>query len=1413
MMGKKQTQKTGKLRVGALRKTERLLTEHKRTENIRRRSDAILDAVSFAARQFLRTTDWKQSIQEVLERLGKATGVSRVYIFENNSEKDGNLLTSQRYEWCASGISPQIDNPDLQGFSLRKNGFERWEEMLGQGQLIQGHVKEFPESEKNVLTPQNIRSIVVTPIFVGQKWWGFIGFDECQIEREWSIAEIDALRAAAETLGAAIQQKFLNDTLKESEERYRTILENIAEGYYEVDLAGNFTFFNVSVSQLLGYSKDELLGMNNRQYMDQENAEKLYQAFNKVYRTGNPSQIFDWEITRKDGTKRYVESSISLIKNPSGQPTGFRGIVRDITERKRAEVELRESEIRLKMILDSIQTGVLVVDPDTHTIVDVNPAAIKLIGTSKEKIINQECHHFVCPAEKGKCPITDLKQDVDSSERILLTAKGDSLSIIKTVVSITLEGKKYLLENFTDITERKKAEEALSKSEERYRMLVEESFDGVWIQKGVKIAFANRRLHEMLGYEPGELEGRDHWVVYHPDYQALTRERAQARLRGESPPSTYEVKFLRKDGSSFWGEINAKIINYLGEPGIQVWARDINERKLAEEALKESEEKFRFLAENMADMVWTMDLNFRTTYVSPSIEKILGFTPEERMKQPLEDMVTPESLIKIRNLFHEELQRQKNQKIEPDRSLTIEVECYRKDGSTLLMENSLKGIWDEAGNWVGIYGVSRDITERMKAEETLRGEKEKFRSLSENAPFGMAMIAKDGSFQYINPKFKELFGYDLGDIPNGRTWFRKAYPDPNYRHQVISAWLDDLTSSEFGEKSPRIFKVKCKDGTEKIIDFIPVQLETGENLMTCEDITERVKANEHIKKLSHENEIIAEIGRIISSSLDIEGIYEHAAQKIHQLISFDRISITLINLKDQTVTVIYTYGLDIPGRSVGNGFPFEYSVGQQIMKTKSSLFFLIKDEKDIQEMLSRFPNLLPALQAGIRSMISVPLIVKDNVIGVIHIQSLQENAYTEADVRLVERVGNQIAGAIANAHLFKERIQAEEKMAALQEQLRQSQKMEAIGRLAGGIAHDFNNLLTVIEGYSELSLLGLRDGDPLKENIREIHKASERAANLTRQLLAFSRKQILEFKVLNLNDLIKDLDKMLHRILGEDIELIYRLSEEAGKVKIDPGQIEQVILNLAVNARDAMPSGGKLIIETGRLDVDEKDIKTTPDIGPGNYVRVSITDTGVGMTPEVKEHLFEPFFTTKAKGKGTGLGLSTVYGIIKQSNGHITVFSEPGRGTTFNIYLPRVEAEEDRVQSKTKPLSLLTGNETILLAEDEPSVRELATRVLSNKGYQIHSVSDGIEALKFVQEHPDKKIHLLLTDVVMPGMSGKDLADRLRLSAPDLKVLYISGYTDDAIVHHGVLDEGVNFIQKPFAPDALAKKVREVLDR
>jgi PAS domain S-box-containing protein len=535
---------------------------------------------------------------------------------------------------------------------------------------------------------------------------------------------------------------------------------------------------------------------------------------------------------------------------------------------------------------------------------------------------------------------------------------------------------------------------------------------------------------------------------------------------------------------------------------------------------------------------------------------------------------------------------------------------------------------DELGKLTESFNkMSRTIMEQQ--EEVFKYTRQ-LQTLSENAPFGMVMIDKDGTFKYINPKFRELFGYDLNDVPNGKTWFRKAYPDPTYRHHVISTWIDDLEGFKSGEKRPRTFTVTCKGGTEKIINFIPVQLETRENLIACEDITELKRA--------------------------------------------------------------------------------------------------------------------------------------------------------------------------------------EEEKAVLQEQLRQSQKVEAIGRLAGGIAHDFNNLLTVIKGYSQLSSFELKEGDPLSVNIDEIQNAAERAASLTRQLLAFSRRQVMEMKVLDLNTLLRDLEKMLRRVIGEDIEMVIQLAEDLGRVRADVGQIEQVIMNLAVNAKDAMPSGGKLTIETANVELDESYARSHVDVRHGHYVMFSVSDTGVGMTPEVRERIFEPFFTTKERGKGTGLGLSTTYGIVKQSEGHIWVYSVQGKGTTFKIYLPRVNEPLEEIRKEVLKKELPRGNETILIVEDEEEVRKLAGKILEKQGYRILETLNGDDALVACEKRKSP-IHLMLADIIMPGMSGSELAKLLIPLYPEIKILYMSGYTDNAIVRHGVLEKGVNYIQKPFTMEGLARKVREVLDK
>jgi CheY-like chemotaxis protein len=383
----------------------------------------------------------------------------------------------------------------------------------------------------------------------------------------------------------------------------------------------------------------------------------------------------------------------------------------------------------------------------------------------------------------------------------------------------------------------------------------------------------------------------------------------------------------------------------------------------------------------------------------------------------------------------------------------------------------------------------------------------------------------------------------------------------------------------------------------------------------------------------------------------------------------------------------------------------------------------------------------------------------------------------------------------------------------LEERFRQAQKMEAVGRLAGGIAHDFNNLLMVIQGYADLLADRLPAGDSLRRNAEQIQKASQRAASLTQQLLAFSRKQILAPKVLNVHSVVADMEKMLRRLIGEDIHLETTSQKDLGLVKADRSQIEQVILNLAVNARDAMPGGGRITIETANVELDGSFTRVPQVLAPGKYVMLAVADNGTGMDAETQAHIFEPFFTTKEKGKGTGLGLATVYGIVKQSGGYVWVYSEPGHGATFKIYLPRIEdeAEESVAREPSGTQALPRGSsEMVLLVEDEKGVRELAREYLETSGYRVLEAENGHVALELAAKHAGT-IDVLVTDVVMPGIGGRELAERVAQIRPGIKILYMTGYTDRAIVHHGILETDAVLLQKPFTLGTLAAKLREIM--
>ena len=582
---------------------------------------------------------------------------------------------------------------------------------------------------------------------------------------------------------------------------------------------------------------------------------------------------------------------------------------------------------------------------------------------------------------------------------------------------------------------------------------------------------------------------------------------------------------------------------------------------------------------------------------------------------------------------------------------------------------------------------------------------------------------------------------------------------------------------------------------------VMVSLRRTVHALRAETHERRVKEQE-AQVLAHESATLAEIGRIMGSSLDIEDVYDLFAERVRELIHFDRIMIGTVNRDSQTFTRTYISGVAIAERQQGAVAQLEGTMTGTVVRNQASLLLNLDHEASVE---SECPSLIYEFRTGLRSFLTVPMFSKGEVTSVLHLRSAQSHGYQASHVALAERRANQIAGAVANSQLYSERER-------LQEQIVQAQKMEAIGQLAGGVAHDFNNLLTPIMGYSQMELQKNHEDKQLHNRISEIYEAAERAAGLVHQLLAFSRKQVIEPKVLNVNDMITNLEKMLRRLIGEHIELETSLAPDLGLVKADPTQVDQLIMNLVVNARDALPDGGTIVISTSNdyYDAAEDQVSTS---GRRRWLCISVSDNGTGMSDDVKARIFEPFFTTKEVGQGTGMGLATCYGIVTQNGGHIEVDTELGRGTTFHLYLPRIDDAVSANGIDGDANVMPTGSETILLVEDERAVRAFASDLLREQGYTVLEASNGEEALEVADRESQSGIDLLLTDVVMPRMGGKDLAERLLADRPDIKVIFASGYPDSAIANKGVLQEGTVFLHKPLTPVALAKKVREVLDR
>jgi PAS domain S-box-containing protein len=816
----------------------------------------------------------------------------------------------------------------------------------------------------------------------------------------------------------------------------------------------------------------------------------------------------------------------------------------------------------------------------------------------------------------------------------------------------------------------------------------------------------------------------------------------------------------------------------------------MSKKKSSEATARESKLKYDLLAQNIRDVVWTLDLNGRITYVSPSVTAITGYSPEEYYARTLDQFLEPESAAQVVAALQDQLSKPPQERSE---SFIMDLREKSKNGPPVDIEVNASWMYDSGGAPSGIVGVSRNITARKRAEQELRESEERFRAFVLLSTEGI-LIHENGVIVDANQAAADLAGF-----PNPESLIGKHgvddIPFTPVSRKVLRSYLDSSLSES---KDVEILR---QDGT-----LIPLSVRGRATtfrgrpvgIVSLLDVTDRKNAEEERILNAWRLSALLELNQMSDASIhDLT----HFAMEEAVNLTGSSIGYIAFASQDESVLTMYAWSEAAMAECTIDNKPRVYPVNSTGLWGEA-----VRQRRPIitnnYAAANPWKKGIPEGHVHILRHLNVPVFDRDRIVIVAGVGNKPED-YDEGDVR-------QLTLLMEGMWRIVTQRRAEEEKEKLQEQLAQAAKMEAVGRLAGGVAHDFNNLLTTILGYSEMILSQLNEEDPLYLEAEEIHKAGERAASLTQQLLAFSRKQVIKPRIVDLNEAVKEARKMLDRLIGENIKLVLDLEPDLGRVKVDPHQVDQVLLNLAVNARDAMPDGGTLTIATGNITFDKGSLSPHSEIVPGSYSVLSVTDTGMGMNDEIKSRLFEPFFSTKENGKGTGLGLAMVYGIAKQNGGSVSVHSEQGLGTVFRLYLP---STDDKPAASVIPLRIAspTGNETVLLVEDDDMVRRLAQRVLTHLGYEVLQAYDIEDAIRICEEYPTP-IHLLLTDVIMPGMNGVELYDQLRTTRTGIKALFMSGYAEDVVVRHGVLPEGTEFIQKPFNMEDLASRVRQTLD-
>ncbi|MBX7255359.1 MAG: PAS domain S-box protein [Candidatus Hydrogenedentes bacterium] len=1133
------------------------------------------------------------------------------------------------------------------------------------------------------------------------------------------------------------ERKRAEEALRASEAKYRQLHTSMMDAFARADVNGMIVEANQAFCDLVGYTEDELrqmsyLDITPERWKESDFKIKAEQTWVRGY-----SEVYEKEYLRKDGTLVPVELRVLLVRDTNGLPTGMWAIVRDISDRKKAEHRL----LLTQACFDNAAIGIHRVGKDLR-IQEVNEYFCTCLGYTREEVL--------------RLKISDIDQSVNDEwllrqgealresgvhtfESVHRRKDGSTFPVQVTVSRIVHEGQRFVYAFSLDISERKRAEESLLQSEAKYRQLHETMFDAYARgDMAGNLIDANEAFCELVGYSLDELKTLtyvdltlEHWRPYEAEILA-----SQLLVRDHT--DVYEKEYVRKDGSVVPVELRVFLMRDAHGDPASMWAivRDITERKRVEKALRLTQ----FCFEKAAIGICRVERDRRFIEVNEEFCRMLGYSRDELLSMSISDVceeVTAEWMTTHRNaLSHTGVRR-------------FEVMFTRKDGTRFPVAVTTCRIVYEGKEYVFSFNV--DITDRKRSERdlTLR------RDCLDISPNGFAILDKDVRFVYANKAYLRMWGHDsqeaiLGTLPDSHC------EDPSFPLQVVEAL------HAHGECSME-YVAKRRDGTTFHASLAARLSVDGEGetvyVVSVIDISER-KRSEDALKLSEE--------------------------RLRLALTAAKLAVYDLNLKTGS-------GLTSPefGESLGYS-PDEFEIDINTWAT-----WLHPDDAD------HALEIYTACQRGELPEYDLEYRLRTKTGDWKWFRSQGRVIAWDVDGMPLRCIGTHADITALKA--------AEEEHARLELQLNHARKMESIGRLAGGVAHDFNNMLTVILGYSELIKDELDPGSHLLSYMMEVEKAAVRSRDVTSQLLAFSRKQFIVPTSIDLNASIVLAEKSLLRLIGEDVALQLHLADSLWKIKFDASQIDQILVNLSVNARDAMPNGGTLMIETANIHCDEEYCRKHMDVTPGKYVLMQVSDDGSGMDDDTMSHLFEPFFTTKEVGKGTGLGLATIYGILKQNGGFVNVYSEVGRGTTFKIHFPSLAGEFDDSSLIEEPPSP-TGTASVLLVEDDSMVRGMTESMLKSLGYTVVSCTTPEEAKAWC-EVPGNRVDLLITDVVMPGMNGRQLRDEIVPICPDIKVLYMSGYTANIVLHHGVIDSDVNFLQKPFSKSNLANKVYDALLR